>query len=338
METRGITIPHREFPDRDREIEGQSAKSDLMEEQNGKQAMSDLPLASEVASFQNYLTAERGLAENTVVSYGRDLLKFARYLKAVDVLSVRHVKRSHVIDYLIAEKRKGISSNSLSRNLFAIKTFFRFLVGEGILEDEVTELIESPKLWRMLPETMTIDEIERVLAVPNMSTPEGIRDRAIMEMLYATGMRISELAQLKLTDYNPRAGTVICHGKGSRQRMIPVGRQAIASVSLYLRESRPLLMKGRESPFLFVTRLRSSFTRAGLWKMIHNTVRKIGLDKRITPHTFRHSFATHLLANGADLRVIQAMLGHASISTTQFYTHVDKDRLKSIHRKYHPRA
>ena len=300
--------------------------------------MSELPMENEIASFQNYLTAERGLADNTVASYGRDLRKFARYLESIRVSSVEKVTKGNLIDYLIAEKRKGIASNSLSRNLIAIKMFFRFLVGEGTLEDDVTELIESPKLWRILPETMTIQEVERVLSLPDMAAPEGIRDRAILEMLYATGMRISELANLKLDDYNARGGTVLCHGKGSRQRIIPVGRQAVASVSLYLKESRPFFLKGKESPYLFVTRLKSKFTRAGLWKMIHGYVRKLGLSKKVTPHTFRHSFATHLLANGADLRIIQAMLGHASVSTTQFYIHVDKDRLKSIHRKYHPRA
>jgi len=300
--------------------------------------MGELPIEKEIADFQNYLAAERGLAENTVVSYGRDLRKLGRYLDSVGVPSVQEVKKSNVIDYLIAEKRKGMASNSLSRNLIAVKMFFRFLVGEGVLENDVTELIESPKLWRVLPETLTIQEVDRVLLLPDMSSPEGVRDRAILETLYATGMRISELANVKLADYNERARTVICHGKGSRERIVPVGREAAAAVSLYLKESRPFFLKGRESAHVFVTRLKSKFTRAGLWKMIRGYVRRLGLEKRVTPHTFRHSFATHLLANGADLRVIQAMLGHASISTTQFYTHVDKERLKSIHRKYHPRA
>jgi len=301
-------------------------------------AKSDLSMETQIADFQNHLAAERGLAANTVISYGRDLRKFANYLRSVKIFRFEKVRKGNVIDYLISEKRNGISSNSVARNLFAIKMFFRFLVAEGLLEDDVTELIESPKLWRILPETLTIEEVERVLSLPDMSTREGVRDRAILEMLYATGMRISELANLKLDGYNPREGTAVCHGKGSRERIIPVGRQAIAAVSLYLKESRPWLLKGRKSPYLFVTRLKSRFSRPGLWKMIHGYVAKLGSAKKVTPHTFRHSFATHLLANGADLRVIQAMLGHASISTTQFYTHVDKDRLKSIHRKYHPRA
>jgi integrase/recombinase XerD len=300
--------------------------------------MDDLPIENEIASFLNYIAAERGLAQNTLLSYGRDLRKFSRYLESVGIASAQRVLRSNVIDYIICERQKGIASNSLSRWLIAIKMFFRFLVGEGVLKKDVTELIESPKLWRVLPETMTIQEVERVLNLPDMATPEGIRDRAIMEMLYATGMRISELSNLKLADYNSRSGTIICRGKGSRQRIVPVGRQAIAAASLYLKESRPFFLRGRDSPYLFVTRLRTRFTRAGLWKMIHAYVRKLNLGKRVTPHTFRHTFATHLLANGAELRIIQAMLGHASIATTQFYTHVDKERLKSIHRKYHPRA
>lgn len=300
--------------------------------------MSELPLENEIAEFQNYLAAERGLATNTVMSYGRDLRKLGRYLKTIRVSSVEKVTRGNVIDYLISEKRKGIASNSVARNLIAIKMFFRFLVAEGVLQDDVTELIESPKLWRILPETLTVEEVERVLSLPDMSTVEGIRDRAMLEMLYATGMRISELASVRLDDYNPRTGTVICHGKGSRERIIPVGRQAIASASLYLKESRPRFLKGSESPYLYVTRLKSKFSRPGLWKMIHGYVRKLAPGKKVTPHTFRHSFATHLLANGADLRIIQAMLGHADIATTQLYTHVDKERLKSIHRKYHPRG
>ncbi len=300
--------------------------------------MGDIFMETEIADFENYLTAERGLAANTVISYGRDLRKLAGYLQSIRVSSVQKVTRGNLIDYLISEKRRGIVSNSVARNLFAIKMFFRFLIAEEVLRDDVTELIESPKLWRILPETLTVEEVESVLSLPDMSTREGVRDRAILEMLYATGMRISELANVKLDDYNPRVGTVICHGKGSRERIIPVGRQAIASTFLYLNESRPRFLKGRESPYLFVTRLKSKFSRVGLWKMIHGYVRKLGAGKKITPHTFRHSFATHLLANGAELRVIQAMLGHANISTTQFYTHVDKERLKSIHRKYHPRA
>lgn len=300
--------------------------------------MENLPIENEIASFLNYMAAERGLAENTLLSYGRDLRKFASYLESAGISSAQRVVRANVIDYIISEKRRGIASNSLSRYLIAIKMFFRFLVEEGVLEKDDTELIESPKLWRVLPETMTIQEVERVLSLPDMATREGIRDRAIMEMLYATGMRISELSNLKLADCNPRSGTVICHGKGSRQRMVPVGREAIKAVSLYLKESRSRFLQGKESPYLFVTRLRTRFTRAGLWKMIHAYVRKLNLGKKVTPHTFRHTFATHLLANGAELRIIQAMLGHASIATTQIYTHVDKDRLKSIHRKYHPRA
>ncbi len=300
--------------------------------------MPDFTFESDIADFQNYLASERGLADNTVISYGRDLRKFAAYLDSVGLRSLARVTRATVIDYLILQKRKGIASNSLARNLIAIKMFFRFLVAEEVLKNDVTELIESPKLWRILPETLTVEEVERVLSLPDMTTQEGIRDRAILETLYATGMRISELASVKLDDYNPRAGTVLCHGKGSRERVVPIGRQAIRAITLYLRESRPRFLKGKDSPYLFVTRLKSRFSRVGLWKTIHGYVKRLGSDKKVTPHTFRHSFATHLLANGADLRVIQAMLGHANISTTQFYTHVDKERLKSIHRKYHPRA
>jgi integrase/recombinase XerD len=300
--------------------------------------MNEQFMESEIAEFLNYLAAERGLAPNTIISYRRDLRKLAGYLRSIGISSLHTVSRGNVIDYLISEKRKGIASNSVARNLFAIKMFFRFLVAEGGLPNDVTELIESPKLWRVLPETLTIEEVDRVTSLPDMATPEGIRNRAILEMLYATGMRISELANVKLEDYSPRQGTVVCHGKGSRERFIPVGRQALASISLYLKESRPRLLKGTDSPYLFVTRRKGKFSRIGLWKMVRGYVQRLALGKKVSPHTFRHSFATHLLANGADLRIIQAMLGHASISTTQFYTHVDKDRLKSIHRKYHPRA
>ncbi len=293
-----------------------------------------------VKDFKNYLTAEKGLSQNSIISYGRDLKKFVTFLTSRGITSPHTVTKGHIIDYLIVEKNRGISSNSISRNLIAIKLFFRFLVAEPkhYIKKDVTETIESPKLWRILPEVLTIEEVEKLLSLPDISENNGLRDRAILEFLYATGMRISELSTCKLSDFNPSAGLVLCRGKGSKERLIPIGKQAIYWTNRYLRESRPKLLRKKMSEFLFITRLGRKFSRQGLWKMIHRYVKMLRLPKKITPHTLRHSVATHLLSGGADIRIIQAILGHANISTTQFYTQVDKNRLKSIHHRYHPRG
>jgi integrase/recombinase XerD len=219
-----------------------------------------------------------------------------------------------------------------------VRTFFRFLVQEGILEANPVENLESPKIAKTLPEILTLKEIEQLLERPNLQTPLGKRDRSMLEMLYATGMRVSELTRLLIHQVNLEGGYVLLYGKGSKERIVPIGSEAMKWAALYLKESRAVLAKGKESPFLFINRSGKAMSRQGFWKGLKGYARKAGLRKRITPHLLRHSFASHLLERGADLRSVQMMLGHVDISTTQIYTHVTGERLKKVHQKHHPRG
>jgi len=292
----------------------------------------------ELELFRNYLIVERGLSSNSVSAYMTDLKLFVEFLDPRGIDSVNQIKKKDIIDFMFHEKQRAISSRTISRRLISIKLFFRFLQNEKYIKLNEAELIESPKLWRNLPEVLSISEIERLMEQPDLTTAEGTRDRAILELMYATGMRISESANLKLADFNAESGTVICKGKGNKERIIPVGSTAIDYVNRYIDMHRGRYVKRKSSPFLFVTRLGGKFTRDGLYKTILKHINRLGLNRKVSPHTLRHSFATHLLSSGADLRAIQTMLGHAQISTTQLYTRVDQAKLKSIHQKYHPRA
>jgi integrase/recombinase XerD len=224
------------------------------------------------------------------------------------------------------------------RNLVAIRTFFRFLVQEAVLESNPVEELESPKMARTLPEILTLKEIEQILEQPDLQTPLGTRDRAMLEILYATGMRVSELTQLPIQQVNLEGGYVLLYGKGSKERIVPLGSEAMKWVTVYLKTARGILSKGKESPSLFINRLGKGMSRQNFWKNLKDYGRRAGLRKRITPHLLRHSFASHLLERGADLRSVQMMLGHADISTTQIYTHVTGERLKKVHKQYHPRG
>ena len=288
--------------------------------------------------FIDYLNVERGLAQNTAVAYRRDLEKFIACLAKRGVKSLDDATRGNITDYLMAEKERGLSPSSLSRNLASIKVFFRFLAGNRFVRFDITDVLESPKTWRYLPQVLSIEEVVRLMEAPAARTQYGRRDRAILELMYATGLRVSEVANLKVTDVNLDVGYVRCLGKGDKERIVPVGRAARKAITGYLEISRARLSRGVASDALFLTRRGKPFTRQGLWKKIKRYTRAVNINKDVTPHTLRHSFATHLLSRGADLRVVQEMLGHADISTTQTYTHVDKDRLKSIHKKYHPRG
>jgi integrase/recombinase XerD len=239
---------------------------------------------------------------------------------------------------LLALRKKDLSAKTIVRNLSAIRTFFRFLNQEGILDTNPVEDFESPKVAKTLPEILTLKEIEQILEQPNLQTPLGIRDRAMLEMLYATGMRVSELIHLPTHQVNLEAGFVILYGKGSKERIVPLGSEAMKWVHLYLRESRGILEKGKENSVLFINRSGRGMSRQRFWKNLKDYARKAGLRKRITPHLLRHSFASHLLERGADLRSVQMMLGHVDISTTQIYTHVTGERLKKIHQRFHPRG
>ena len=286
----------------------------------------------------HYLIVEKGLSKNTIEAYSHGLTRFLNHLRAKGVQEIRDVDKFHVRGFLLALKKKNLAPKSIVRNLVAIRTFFRFLIEEGIQEKNPVEDLESPKVAKTLPEILSLKEIEQVLEQPDLQTPLGMRDRAMLEMLYATGMRVSELTHLPTHQVNLEGGYVLLYGKGSKERIVPLGSEAMKWVTLYLKESRRLLEKGTESPFLFINRSGKGMSRQGFWKNLKEYARKAGLRKRITPHLLRHSFASHLLEGGADLRSVQMMLGHVDISTTQIYTHVTGERLKKIHQRYHPRG
>ena len=288
--------------------------------------------------FLHFLIVEKGLSKNTIEAYSHGLTRFLNHLRGKEVQEIRDVDKFHVRGFLLALKKKNLAAKSIVRNLVAIRTFFRFLIEEGILETNPVEELESPKVAKTLPEILTLKEIEQILEQPNLQTPLGIRDRAMLEILYATGMRVSELTQLPTHQVNLEGGYVLLYGKGSKERIVPLGSEAMKWVALYLKTAREILAKGKESPSLFINRSGKGMSRQGFWKNLKDYGRRAGLRKRITPHLLRHSFASHLLERGADLRSVQMMLGHVDISTTQIYTHVTGERLKKIHQRYHPRG
>lgn len=287
--------------------------------------------------FLDHLSLERGLSGNTRAAYSADIEAFMDMLRKIGIDSVNAVSRDHILRFLMTGKKRGLKPSTIARELVAIKVFFRYLEQEGLLGQNVTESMEGPKLWKVLPTTLTMKEIERLLNAPDSNTKFGVRDRAILETFYATGLRVSELASLRTDSIHPEEGYLRCTGKGRKERIVPISRGAIEHIERYLRESRPLLARDEEERTLFLTSRKGSFSRKSLWGMIRKYALAVGIDKRIGPHTLRHSFATHLLANGAPLRVIQEMLGHSDIATTQIYTHVDQGQLMSAHQQFHPR-
>lgn len=290
-----------------------------------------------IETFLNYLSVERGLSNNTIISYRDDLNKYMDFISGLHIEALSRTTRNDVINFMLSQKDRGLAANSISRRLAAIKTFYRFLVRERILKTDPTSLIESPKLWKKIPDTLSLNEVDALLTQPDIRSKQGIRDRALLETLYATGMRVSEAVNLKLNNINLDVGFLRCIGKGNKERVIPLGKKAIHSLSRYLEASRPQFLNKKESEFLFLSRFGKKISRQSLWKIIKRYARAARIKKTIKPHILRHSFATHLLERGADLRSVQEMLGHANISTTQLYTHVNKDRLKTIHRTFHPR-
>lgn len=291
-----------------------------------------------LGGFINYLAVERRLAKNTVDAYSRDISRFISLMKLVSSHEVSKITRTDISDYLSSFKKENLTASSQARHLVSMKMFFRFLLGEGAIDSDPTEHIESPALTRKLPETLSFEEVERLLKMPDTNHPLGLRDSAMIELLYATGVRVSELISLTLNDINLEVGYIISFGKGSKERIIPLGEEASLKLQGYLSSSRPLIIKDKESKELFINRQGNKMTRQGFWKIIKKYARAAGIVKKISPHSLRHSFATHLLEGGADLRSVQKMLGHADISTTQIYTHIIKERLRSIYDKYHPRA
>ncbi|MBN2301906.1 MAG: site-specific tyrosine recombinase XerD [Lentisphaerae bacterium] len=291
-----------------------------------------------VDQFLDYVSLERGLSNNTREAYSADLRSFCDFLESVRIRSFNAVTRKHVLDYLVAEKKRGLSVNSISRRLVAVKIFFSYLEREGLLDSNVTSSMDSPKLWKILPTTLSIKEVGRLLDSPIGDTKIAIRDKALLELLYATGLRVSEIADLRLDDIHFDSGYLRTRGKGSKVRVVPFGEHAQRHVLRYLDEARARFSGDNASPHVFLTYRGKKFSRKGIWKLVKNHAARAGIQKDVSPHTIRHSFASHMLANNAPLRVIQEMLGHADIATTQIYTHIDKGRLRSVHAQFHPRA
>ncbi|MDD5439671.1 MAG: site-specific tyrosine recombinase XerD [Candidatus Omnitrophica bacterium] len=291
-----------------------------------------------IQQFLDYLTVERGLSKNTIISYGSDLSKFADYCESKGITSVDGVKKNDITSFMLSLKDKGLSSNSISRYLVAVKVFYRFLVRERLTRIDMASVLDSPKLIRPLPEVLTIGEVDSLLNAPDGRDGRGIRDKAILELLYATGLRVSELSDLEVNNLNLDIGFLKAHGKGGKERIVPLGRTASEWLKRYQERVRPKIVKGAGAPYLFLSRLGKRLSRQSVWKIMKKYTSAAGIKKNITPHTLRHSFATHLLERGADLRSVQEMLGHANISTTQLYTHINRERLKGLHKKFHPRG
>jgi integrase/recombinase XerD len=288
--------------------------------------------------YYNYLSVERRLSANTLESYGRDIRKYLTFLESRNEKSIVSSTRLDLLSFINAEKKRGLSSRSCARTLSCIKTFFKFLVQDGVLKKSPILDVETPRMEKQLPGVLGLDEVSSLIAAPDTDTALGLRDRALFELLYATGLRVSELVSLTVNAVNLEAGFVLVMGKGSKERVIPIGEEALKWLHRHLRESRQKILRSRASNYLFTNRSGMRLSRQGFWKIVKKYCLKAGIVKKISPHTLRHSFASHLLAGGADLRSVQTMLGHEDISTTQIYTHVEKERLKTIHDKYHPRG
>lgn len=291
-----------------------------------------------VDQYLNFLVVERGLSQNTLASYSRDLIRYISYLRQHDTIRIEKTNWFHVSDFLSHLKKKGLSAKSRARNLVSIKGFYRFLIKEGLLSENPTSRIHPVKIPRRLPHILSLEEVGRLLIEPSPSEPLETRDAAMLELLYATGLRVSELVGIRLNDINLKIGYLKTLGKGSKERMVPVGNAARKRIEQYLFTNRHRLLRGKESTYLFVGRSGKRLTRQWFWKIIRKYAKRAGITKRITPHSLRHSFASHLLERGADLRSVQMMLGHSDISSTQIYTHVTRERLKAIHHQYHPRG
>jgi len=292
---------------------------------------------TQIRTFLNCLRVEKGLSDNTIQAYRRDMEKFAAFA-ATRKVGAKEIQRGDVVDFLGTLYRKGLDSRSVARHLVTIRHFFRFALLEGYIQDDPAATIESPRFRQSLPEFLSLEEVDRLLAQPDLKAVVGIRDRAMIELMYSCGLRVSELCGLRLADLQAEAGCLRCVGKGNKERLVPVGRKALEAVQRYLRISRPKLLGERTSAHLFLSQTGTPINRIAYWKLLGQYGRRAGLRKALTPHMLRHSFATHLLDRGADLRSVQMMLGHSDISTTQIYTHVVEERLKQVYKAHHPRA
>ena len=296
-------------------------------------------LQADLSAFRDYLAAERGMAKNTVLAYEGDLVKFRAWVAGGGLPNYLKPSVRELTHYLAYLKEDGLAATSVARNLIATKMFYRFLRLEERVEQNTVELLSSPKLWERIPHVLSPESVEKLLNAPRNEDRFYLRDRALLETLYATGSRASEVVNLQLADMHLESAFCKCTGKGSKQRVVPLGAPAIAVLKIYLQDLRPLLTQGdKENSWVFVSKGGKRLTREMLWILVKKYVRRAGLNQKASPHTLRHSFATHLLAGGADLRIVQELLGHANIRTTQHYTHVDRSRLQAVHRQFHPRG
>jgi integrase/recombinase XerD len=296
------------------------------------------PPAFHLDVFDNFLSLEKGSSMRTREAYRRDIERLITYAAMRGSANPAALTGKLLRDFIYHLKDLGLSPASIRRNVSAARTYFRFLLGEGVLVRDPSERLETPKRWRSLPDVLTVADVERLLAAPSLDEPMAFRDRALLELAYGAGLRVSEWISLPIRDVALEEGVVRVFGKGNKERLVPIGRRAIGAVAIYLRELRPKLERGGGKGILFLNTRGTPLSRMGAWKILRHHVKTARLTKHVTPHTLRHSFATHLLEGGADLRAVQEMLGHADISTTQIYTHVDREYLRSVHRQFHPRS
>ena len=291
-----------------------------------------------IESFINYIIVECGLSRNTILSYSHDLQLFTNFLLSKKISDFNNVRPDTITSFIISEKKRGLSASSISRALVSIRMLYKFQISEGKLQTNPFAVIDSPKLWKRLPMVLSVDKVDSLLSVPDVNTKLGVRNKAILELLYATGARVSEVAAIQMDWVNFEYGYVKCRGKRSKERIVPLGTKAIEAIQNYLKVARTEIKNSRHSPYVFISKTGKPLRRENIWKIVRNCALKAGIHERISPHKLRHSFATHLLENGADLRSVQEMLGHVNISTTQIYTHVSKQHLKAVHQQFHPRA
>ncbi len=289
-------------------------------------------------AFEEALALEEGASPRTIEAYRRDVIRCAAYLREHGVASARDISPGILREFVYHLKDLGLAGSSIRRNISALRTWFRIMIAEGLVHTDPTERLDSPQRWRTLPEVLSVDEVTRLLAAPQLDERLAFRDRAMLELAYGAGLRVSEWIGLAVKDVLLEDGLVRVLGKGSKERLVPIGRSAIGAVAVYARELRPVLERGHGKGILFLNGQGRPLTRMGAWKILRKYVGQAGIVKAVSPHTLRHSFATHLLEGGADLRAVQEMLGHADIATTQIYTHVDREYLRSVHKQFHPRS
>ena len=291
-----------------------------------------------LSCYLDYLSVEKGLSRNSIEAYSHDLIDFINFFEKKISKDIISITQGEMRTYISDLRKKNLSTKSIVRKLASIKGFFKFLQAKGDIEENPVLSIEPPKIWKKLPQTLSISEINSLLSHADTGTPQGLRDQAMLETLYGTGLRVSELIGLTINNINSEVGFLRCFGKGSKERIVPLGEVALNCLNAYLENGRPAFLKNSTSHYLFITRSGKNMTRQGFWKIIKKYAKLAGIRKPVSPHTLRHSFASHLLEGGADLRSVQALLGHADISTTQIYTHLTTEKIREIYRKHHPRA